>query len=135
VTLTAGTGRLGAPDDEEGAAAAMTGPPTDENAVSALIVDTGSLVEFAVTLGSLVPPGALDGLDVKGTRERGRWLACEDEGPATELTGDVPGILAATGPLPLITPWPALGLVPTAAGAPGFITVVPAGPETLVLGT
>jgi hypothetical protein len=43
VTVTAGTGRLGAPDAEEDGAAVMMGPPRDENAVSALIVDTGSL--------------------------------------------------------------------------------------------
>ena len=113
----------------------MAGPPTVENAVSALSVDTASLGGFDVRPGSVVPPGAIEGFDVKGTRERGRWLDCANTRLAGELTSEVLGVPAATSPLPLIAPGPTVGLEPAAAGAPGLIAVVPAGPETFVLGT
>jgi len=135
VTLTAGIGRPGVLDNEEGAAAGMGGPPTVESAESALSVDTGSLVVFAVRLGSLVPPGVLDGLAVKGTRERGRWFACEDARLVTGLASALPGVPAATSPLPLIAPGTAVWLEAVAVGAPGLTVMEPAGPELFVLGT
>jgi len=133
VTVTAGTGRLGVPDEAEGAAPGMTDPPTAEKAVSALITDTASLAGFAVTLGSVVPLGALDGFDVKGTRERGRWFVCEDARLETGLPNAVPGIPAVTSPLPPITPGTVVGLGAAAAVAPGLTVAEPAGLEILVL--
>jgi hypothetical protein len=112
-----------------------TGPPRDESAVSALIVNTGSFVEFAVMLGSTEPPGAFDGFDVKGTRERGRWLACDDARLVTGLASALPGVPAAISALLLIAAGTAVGLEAAAVVAPGLIAVVPAGPETLVPGT